>query len=107
MENKDLKYLIDIVFKILGLYEKINEEGNINFTKENYVVYLEKTLVDINGYIAVFKNNEKIDNILHQCYLSTVGILELVKENKDTHKIIRSKVLDMTNNISRCMTEGD
>lgn len=107
MENTNLKYLIDIIFKILGLYEKINDENNDNFTKENYIIYLEKTLVDINGYIAVFEDNDKIKDALHQCYMSTMGILKLVKEENDTHKIIRSKVLDMTNNISRCMTEGD
>lgn len=107
MENTSLKYLINIIFKILGLYEKINDKDNTNFTKENYIVYLEKTLVDINGYIDIFKEDEKIYGILYQCYLSTIGILKLVKEGQDDHKIIRSKVLDMTNNISRCMTEGD
>ena len=105
MKNVKLKYLISIVFKILGLYEKINDKSDSNFTRENYIIYLEKTLVDIDGYIDIYEGDEKVSDVLHQCYLSTIGILKLIKEGKDDHKIIRSKVLDMTNNISRCMTE--
>ena len=108
MEDKNLKYLIDIIFKILGLYEKvIDENNNENFTKENYIMYIEKALIDLGGYINIYREDEKIYNVLKKCKLSMVGILEFVSEGKDNHKLIRSKVLDMTNNISRCIAEGD
>lgn len=108
IENKNLKYLINIIFKILGLYEKINDtEDNDNFTRENYIIYIEKTLIDIGGYIELYKNNERVSNILNKCYFSILGILETIKLEKDDHKLVRSKVLDMTNDISRCLSEGE
>lgn len=108
MENKNLKYLINIIFKILGLYEKINDKNDSDhFTKVNYIIYIEKLLVDIGGFIEVYKDNEVVSNVLNKCYLSIVGILEIVKSDKDDHKIIKSKVLDMTNDIARCLSEGE
>lgn len=106
MKNNSLKYLINTIFKILGLYEKIkNNEDKDNFTMENYVIYIEKTLVDINALVSLYKDDEAAMIILEKCQLSILGILDMVKSGKDDHKMIRSKVLDMTNDISRYLEE--
>lgn len=109
MNRMNLKVLIDMIFKILGLYEKIDcghENYDPNFTKENYILYIEKTLVDIKGYLNEYEDNEQLYLIINKCYLSVKGILQLIYENQDTHKIVRSKVLDITNNITRYLA-GD
>lgn len=109
MNTKNLKALIDMVFKILGLYEKVDfshENYDQDFTKENYILYIEKTLVDIRGYICEYEHDEQISPILNKCYLTVKGILQLIYDEQDNHKIVRSKVLDMTNNITRYLS-GD
>lgn len=106
MKNNSLKYLINTIFKILGLYEKIkNNEDKDNFTMENYIIYIEKTLVDINALMSLYKDNEAVTTILEKCQLSILGILDMVQSGNDDHKMIRSKVLDMTNDISRYLEE--
>lgn len=106
MKNNSLKYLINTIFKILGLYEKIkSNEDKDNFTVENYIIYIEKTLVDINALKSLYEENEVVSTILEKCQLSILGILDMVKTGKDDHKMIRSKVLDMTNDISRYLEE--
>lgn len=109
MKDNNLEYLINIIFKILGLYEKIGKQqiDEEEVTRENYMMYIEKSLIDLDGFIEIYKDNDKIFNILKKCKLSTVGILEFVRDDRDNHKLIRSKVLDMTNNISRFMEESD
>lgn len=110
MNKLNLKVLIDMIFKILGLYEKIDINHlnyDDNFTKENYILYIEKTLVDIKGYLEEYKENEQLSVILNKTYLSVKGILQLIQENQDNHKIVRSKVLDITNNITRYLVGDD
>ncbi len=108
MEEKNLEYLINIVFKILGLYEKIDDNSfDEDFTRENYIMYIEKTLVDLGGFVKLYKKDEEVSKVLDRCKFSVVGILELVKDGKESHKIIRSKILDMTNDISRCLSDDN
>lgn len=102
----NIKCLIGTIFKMLGLYEKIKENENDEvFTKENFIVYIEKTLVDMNALISFYQDDEIAIKILEKCKLSTMGILEMIKSGKDDHKMIKSKVLDMTNDISRYLEE--
>lgn len=102
----NIKCLIGTIFKILGLYEKIKEnENDDTFTKENFIVYIEKTLIDIKALKSFCENDEVAIKILEKCELSTMGILEMIKSGQDDHKMIKSKVLDMTNDISRYLEE--
>lgn len=107
MEKDNLKYLINAIFKILGLYETMQEENyDIIVTKQNIVIHIDKTIVDIKGCIELYKDDSELSDILNRSCLATLGIKELINSDTATHKMIRSKVLDMTNNISRYL-EGE